>query len=165
MGHSERLLWRTLSPRGLSPPGDPLLQRTFSRLAAIHLVLLRNSPCTPGHPLLLRNSPCEYIPVRSTAASLGNCSCVALPSPVPGLVRPTVPQAYVDQLLYSLVCPVGRVGNGVSDFCDLLHGHILVQHLFVSPLGNLLFHFSRLSASSYFLPDMHDVDPAAVVGR
>ena len=28
----------TLSPRGPSPPGDPLLQRTFSRLAAIHLV-------------------------------------------------------------------------------------------------------------------------------
>ena len=36
-----------LSPGGDSPctPGHPLLQRTFSRLAAIHLVLLRNSPC------------------------------------------------------------------------------------------------------------------------
>jgi len=33
------------------------------------------------------DSPCEYIPVRSTAASM----------------RPTVPQAYVDQLLYSWV--------------------------------------------------------------
>jgi hypothetical protein len=33
------------------------------------------------------DSPCEYIPVRSTAASM----------------RPTVRQAYVDQPLYSLV--------------------------------------------------------------
>jgi len=39
---------------------------------------------TPGHPLLLRNSPCEYIPVRSTAASM----------------RPTVLQAYAGELPY-----------------------------------------------------------------
>ena len=99
-------------------PGHPLLQRTLSRLSAIHLVLLRNSPCTPGHPLLPDgNSPCKYIPVRSTAASLGNCSCIpskgptfgALPSPIPGLVRPTVPQACVDQLVYPLVCLIARL--------------------------------------------------------
>ena len=58
-----------------------LLWGSLSHLPAIHIVLLlnspctpghplllRNSPCTPGHPLLLRNSPCENIPVRSTAA-------------------------------------------------------------------------------------------------
>gem|GEM_PF-5548325 len=47
---------------------------------------------------LLCKTRCEYIHVRSTAASLGNCSCIpskgptfgALPSPIPGLVRPTV---------------------------------------------------------------------------
>ena len=45
-----------------------LLWGSLSRLPAIQIVLLLNSPCTPGHPLLLRNSPCENIPVRSTAA-------------------------------------------------------------------------------------------------
>ena len=47
-----------LSPDGDSPctTGHPPPQRTFSRLTAIHLVLLRNSPC-------------KYVPVSSTAAS------------------------------------------------------------------------------------------------
>jgi len=96
------LLQRTFSSRGPSPPEDllspvgdsPCLacrRFTLSRLSAIHLV----SP--------VGDSPCEYIPVRSTAASIGNCSCMALPSPIHGLVRPTFPQAYVDQLLYFLV--------------------------------------------------------------
>ena len=135
----------TLPPRGPSPPGDPLLQRTFSSrgpsppedllllrnspclacrrftlsCCAIHLVSpYGDSPCPPGDPLLQRtfssrgpslacrrftlsccaihlvspdgDSPCEYLPVRSTAASLGNCSCIALSSPVHGLVLPTV---------------------------------------------------------------------------
>ena len=40
------------------------------------------------------------------------------------------------------LCPLVRVGNRVTDFRNLLHGHILVEHFFVSPLGNLLFHFS-----------------------
>ena len=124
----------TFSSRGPSPPGDLLLQRTFSRLAAIHLVLLRNSPCLAWRRFTLScyaihlvspdgNSPFKYTPVRkyitvrSTAASLGNCSCTpskgptfgALPSPIPGLVRPTVPQACVDQLVYPLVCLIARL--------------------------------------------------------
>ena len=40
-----------------------------------------------GPSLAYGDSPCEYIPIRSTAASM----------------RPTVPQAYVDQLLYSFL--------------------------------------------------------------
>ena len=38
----------TLPPRGPSPPGDPLLQRTFSS----------RGPSPPEDLLLLRNSPC-----------------------------------------------------------------------------------------------------------
>jgi len=44
----------------------------------------------------------SHLEVCSTPASPGNCSCIpskgptlgALPSPIPGLVRPMVPQAY-----------------------------------------------------------------------
>ena len=136
----------TLYPRAPSPPEDLLPQGTLSRLAAIHLVLLRNSPCTPGHPLLQRtfsprgpsppedllspggDSPClaaQFTLSCLTAIHLVNTSLYArrprpsaiapappprgllygaLPSPIPGLVRPTVPQACVDQLVYCLVC-------------------------------------------------------------
>jgi len=65
-------------------PGHPLLQRTLSRLAAIHLVpqgtLSSRGPslawrrftlsCCAIHLVLLRNSPCKYILVCSTSASL-----------------------------------------------------------------------------------------------
>ena len=57
-----------LVPQGtLSSRGPSLASRRFtlypratlSRLTAIHLVLLRNSPCTPGHPLSPDgDSPC-----------------------------------------------------------------------------------------------------------
>jgi len=57
--------------------GHAVPQGTFSRLTAIHLVLQGSSPC-------------EYIPVRSTDAS----------------VRPTVQQAYAGQLPGSLIVAV-----------------------------------------------------------
>ena len=87
-------------PQGTFSSRGPSLapQFTLSRLAAIHLVLRDNSPC-------------EYFPVSSTAASVGNCSCIpskgptlgALPSPIPGLVLPTVPQRHVGYPMYSFV--------------------------------------------------------------
>jgi len=88
----------TLSSRGPSPPEDLLPQGTFS-CCAIHLV-------SPGG-----DSPCEYPPVRSTAASLGNLllhplkgpTFGALPSPVHGLVLPTVPSRYVGYPMFGLV--------------------------------------------------------------
>ena len=95
-----------VSPGGDSPctPGHPLLPDG-------------NSPCTPGHPLPqgtlsccaihlvlpYGNSPCKYIPVRSTAASLGNCSCT--PSKGPTLWCSTFAH------------PWARAADGPSSLC------------------------------------------------
>ena len=115
----------TLSSRGpslacrrftLSSRGPSLACRRFTLSCyAIHLV---NTSLYARRP-----RPSAIAPASPQGPTFG-----ALPSPIPGLVRPTVPQAYVDQLLYSLVkvLPV-TVRIGVQGVEQLVRRHCFLR--------------------------------------